>query len=439
MNRFQLANRPLETVESHKRSGRSSLRAVVGVLAGIVFLALPLPAQNSHGTGTRSVDGIYRGTIGAQEIVVELRGPLYGDHAENYADARDHQTYPIEGYYFYRRHGVSIDLVGTPQGDGILRLREYRQPGFRRDAEFTADWRLTMGEGKATGIFCKCDLSQPSASAGPRQKISLTRVSQKLTPDSSWQNYKANSGNTYFDLLLDFLLQQGPEIQVSPEVAYSMRTDPRFKVSLPRLTRFPNAAVMARINRDLDADLTDNRLWAAAVLSGGEFSGTFGGSYDEKTTVNFFLPDVLSLLVETQWYSGGAHPNEGGYGHNYDLHTGKRFEIEEALQTSSGGAAEAQSAAILAKLYLRHYVKPAPGEAPVDNCEEIVREIVSGKDVPFGPLLYLSQKGLVIDPPLPHMVRACGPAVTVPYRELRSFVKRGTILRLLVDARTANK
>ncbi len=431
MNRFQLAKRPLETVESHKRSGRSSLRAVVGVLAGIVFLALPLSAQN------RSVDGIYRGAIGNQEIVVELRGPLDGEYAENYADARDSRTYPIEGSYFYRRHGVSIDLVGTPQGDGVVRLREYRQIGAA--AEFRAEWRLTMREGKATGTFCKCDLSQPSASAGPRQKISLTRVSQKLTPDSSWQNYKANSGNSYYDLLLDFPLQQGPEIQVSPEIAYSMRTDPRFKVSLPRLTRFPNAAVMARINRDLDADLTDNRLWAAAVLSGGEFSGTFGGSYDEKTTVNFFLPDVLSLLVETQWYSGGAHPNEGGYSHNYDLHTGKRFAIEEALQTSSGGAAEAQSAAILAKLYLRHYVKPAPGEAPVDNCEEIVREIVSGKDVPFGPLLYLSQKGLVIDPPLPHMVMACGPAVTVPYRELRPFVKRGSMLRLLVDARTANK
>jgi len=431
VNRFQLAKRPLETVESHKRSGRSSLRAVVGVLAGIVFLALPLPAQN------RSVDGIYRGAIGNQEIVVELRGPLDGKHAENYADARDSRTYPIQGHYFYRRHGVSIDLVGTPQGDGILRLREYRQRGFRQDAEFTADWRLTMGESKATGTFCKCDLSQPSASAGPQQKISLTRVSRKLTPDSGWQNYKPNSGNTYLDLLLDFPLQRGPEIQVSPEVAYRMRTDPRFKVSLPRLTRFPNAVVMARINRDLDAGLTDNRLRAAAFSSVGE--GVFGGFYDETTSVNFFLPHVLSLLVQTQWYYGGAHPNEGGYSHNYNLHTGKRFALEEVFQTSSGGPAEAESAAILAKLYLRHFVKPVSGEAPVDNCEEIVREVVSGKDAPFGPLLYLSQKGLVIDPPLPRAVQVCGPAVTVPYRELRPFVKRGTILRLLVDARTINK
>src|SRR5260370_33322784 len=95
--RLQLAKRPCERVEAHKRSGRSSLRAVVGVLAGIVFLALPLPAQN------RSVDGIYRGAIGNQEIVVELRGPLDGKHAENYADARDSRTYPIQGHYFYPR------------------------------------------------------------------------------------------------------------------------------------------------------------------------------------------------------------------------------------------------------------------------------------------------------------------------------------------------
>jgi hypothetical protein len=436
VNYFALAKRPLETVGSRQRLGGSRLKVVAGVLA---FLALPLHAQNSG--GARSVDGIYRGTIGNQEIVVELRGPLDGEHGENYADAGDDKTYPIQGSYFYRRHGVSIKLVGTPLGNGVVRLREYRH--VVRDDEFTAEWRLTMQEGKAKGTFCKCDLSHPPASAAPPQpgqqlQISLTRVSQHLTPDSGPEDYKPNSGDTYNDLLLDFPLQEGPEIQVSPEIAYRMRTDSRFKVSRPRLTRFPNAAVMERINRDLNADLTQSRLRAAEVLSGGEFGGRFGGIYDEKTTVNFFLPHVLSFVVETQWFSGGAHPNEGGYSIDYDLHTGKRVDLEEAFRTSPEN--EAESGAILAKLYLRHYVKPPREEAPPDiDCEEIVRQRISEKDEPFRPILYLSRKGLVIEPPLPHMVQDCGPPVTVAYSELRPYVQRGSILRFLVDARTAHK
>lgn len=430
MNHLQIAKRPAEAVDSRRRSRRPCSLAAAGFFAGIVALALPLRAEINAGADVGSVDGIYRGTIGNQEIVVELRGPLGGKHGENYANALDNQTYPVEGSYFYRRHGVSIELVGTPLGQGILRLREYRH--IVVEDEFTAEWRLTMQEGKATGIFCKCELSQPSVSAGPRLKISLTRISQKLTPPSGWEKYKPHSGNTYYDLLLDFPLQEGPEIQVSPEIVYKMRTDPRYRASMPRLMRFPNAGVMGKINRDLDADLTHNRLWAAAVLSGGEFGGRFGGIYDEKTTVIFFLADVLSVLVETEWYSGGAHPNEGGYSNNYDLHTGKRFAIEEAFRISPGD--DAESAAVLARLYLRHYVKQPDEEV---DCEEIVREHLSERDLPFNPLLYLSQKGLVIDPPLPYMVKACGPAVTIPYPELRRFVKRGSTLRLLVDAKHA--
>jgi len=432
MNACQLAKGLLEKAQSLKPVKRFCLRGMAGLLAGIVFLALPLNAQN--GAGDRSVDGIYSGTIGDQQIVVELRGTLEGKYGENYANAEDSHTYPIRGSYFYRRHGVSIELLGTPLGDSALRLREYRH--IVAADEFTAEWRITMREGKATGTFCKCDLGRPSASAEPRLNISLTRVSKELSPDSGWENYKPNSGNTYYDLLLDFPLQPGREIRVGPQVTYRMRTDARFRVSRPQLMRFPKAAVMAEINRDLDADLTHNRLWAAAVLSGGESGARFGGIYDEKTTVNVFLPHILSVLVETEWFSGGAHPNEGGYSLNYDLHTGKRFDLEEAFQTSPGN--EAESGAVLAELYLRHYVKPPAGEAAVDDCEKIVSESVSRKDVPFRPLLYLSKEGLAIEPPLPHAVQACGPGVTVPYRELQPFVKSGSPLRSLVDARASN-
>jgi len=435
------ASTPSETAEPQKLSRRFCWRVVAGLLAGIGFLGLPLHAENNIRASVGSVDGIYRGTIGNQEIVVEISGPLDGEHGENYADADDLQTYPIQGSYFYRRHGVSIDLVGTPLGKGVVRMRE------SWDDEFTAEWRLTMRGGRATGIFCRCDLSQRTAATGRLPKISLKRVSRKLTPDSGWEQYKPHSGNTYYDLLLDFPLQHGPEIHVNQEIAYAMRTDARFKISEPRLTRLPRPHAMAGINRDLDAEFAQNRLSAAAACSPGPQVVNCVGFYSTTTAVSVFPPDILSILVEFKWFSGGVHPGEGGYSINYNLHTGKRFTLQDAFQTSSASSAKAEVAGVLAKLYLRHYVKPHVDrrtyaklsvQAARRDCEQVVRQSMSRKDEPFSPLLYLSQKGLVIEPILAHGDSECGPPVTVPYCELRPFVKRGSTLRLLIDARTLN-
>ena len=453
--------------------GRSRWLAVVV----IAFLALSLRAQSGGrafiaAQDQRTIDGIYRGMIGGAEVVVELRGPLQGEHAKHYAHAGDKDTYPIHGSYFYRRHGVSIELVGTPLGDGVAGLREYKRKDAERD-EFTAEWRLSWsasasgcGEGnagdaakgsstparqnravrgpgcapvKATGTFCKYDPEDsgraefPSAPACKRPlKILLTRVSRALTPGAK---YKPHSGNTYYDLLLDFPLQESPEIQVSPEVAYRMRTDPRFKVSRPRLTRFPDTGVMARINRDLNSNFTESRLQAAETLSEGE-SGGFEAFYEETASGNFSLPYVFSFLVETQSFTGGAHPNEGGYSLNYDLRTGKRFELEEAFQTSPGS--KDSSGPILAKLYLRHYVKPPEKDAPPDtDCGKVVREKLSLGG--FRPLLFLNQDGLAIEPPLPHVLIACGPSVTVPFGELRPYVRKESPLGPLVEERSEKK
>ncbi|HEY6351980.1 MAG TPA: hypothetical protein VI636_21505 [Candidatus Angelobacter sp.] len=409
------------------------------VLAGL-FIALTQVAQPMHAEGVPgSINGIYRGTIGREQIVLEMGvEPPSGDN-QSTGDSRDRKTYPIEGRYFYRRYGVDIRLVGMPLGDESFRLREYRRVP---DDEFSAEWRLKVQGDRAVGTFCKCEMGDPSKPPGPLLKISLRRVSPEF-----YREFEAKDQDSYHEMLLDFPLTSGPEIEASTEIAYRMQSDPRFGVIRLQLTRFPDAGVMARINREMARELKWDRWRAAANLSEGQFGAGVGGFYDESVSVNFFLPDVLSVLVDQAWYWGGAHANQSTYSLNYSLHTGKRFRLDQALQSSAGGASAKDVAVLLGNLYLQHYVKPSDayggpyekpsGEVVQMDCKEIIRESTSGKDEPFSATLYLSEKGLVIAPALSYIQKECGPPITIPYRELRPFVKPHSMLRLVVDAKAS--
>ena len=413
---------------------RACLRSMASAIVATLWLCRPLMAAAPPG----SIDGIYRGTIGHHAIVLEISRSYPSEQGTNYDDPEDSRTYPITGHYFYRRHGISIDLAGMPMANGSLRIREYRHID-PLPYEFMADWRLRFNHGKATGIFCKCDLSGLGQPAGTLLKISLTRVSPRLTPPESWEIYKPHAGIAYYDLLLDFPLLIGPEKEVSEAIAYRMRTDPRFNVSRPELTRFPDARVMARINSDLDKDFTDTRLSAAADLAGGQYGSVKGGFYDETVNTNAVPPDVLAVLIESSWYSGGAHPNEGSYTLNYDLHTGKRFTLENSFRAPGGSTDEEDIATALARLYRRHYVKPPPTAAPED-CDIVFERNTSGdisRTEAFSPrnaTLFMAKNGLLIIPLFQSRPDSgCAPAITVPYRELIPYVKKGSLLRTVVE------
>lgn len=400
-----------------------------------LLLSAPLIADDQHG----SIDGIYRGTIGHHTIVLEISRRSVAEQGTNYDEPEDRNTYPVTGSYFYRRHGVSIDLAGMPLADGSLRLREYRKRGAL-PYEFPAEWRLRFDDDTATGHFCKCDLSASARPGVPLLKIALRRVSRKTPSPEEWEHYKPHSGNAYYDLLLDFPLEIGRENGVTAAIAYRMRTDPRLNVSRPELTRFPDARVMARINAGLDAEFVESRVWASRCISAGRIGGVEGGSYDEIISVNVVQPVVLSLLVTSSWYTGGAHPNEDAYTLNYDLHTGKRFTLEKSFRAPGGGTAEADIAAVLARLYRRHYVKPLRIVAGED-CDIVLNQDTSGDEnltQVFSPgnALFISKSGFVVIPALVHADVGCGPPIAVPYREIRPYVKKHSLLRTVVERET---
>ena len=107
------------------------------------------------------------------------------------------------------------------------------------------------------------------------------------------------------------------------------------------------------------------------------------------------------------------------------------FKLEEAFQTFPGNEG------VLTKLYLRHYVKPSKEDtSPDTDCGQVVREELAIGGPPF---LYLSKKGLVIDPIFRPMLKSCGPSVTVPFGELRPYVRKESPLGPLVEERSEKK
>lgn len=235
---------------------------------------------------------------------------------------------------------------------------------------------------------------------------------------------------------------------MAPGIAYKMQIDPRFHVSQPQLTHYPDHGVMTRMNRDLQSEFTYRQLWTAACLSVGELHGTFGGSYAEIATVVGFLPDIFSVVVKRSWYCGAAHGNGGVYALNYNLHTGKRLILDTAFQTAGGSSAEPELAALFLKLYEQHYSKPPDaysgsyigpsGVAVPMDCKEIIQQNMLGHSDSLPATLYLTETGLVIRPVLPYVLDSCGAETTIPYSELRPFIKRQSILHSWVESRFGN-
>lgn len=358
-----------------------------------------------------AIDGVYRGTIGKQAIVLEIGAT--DPHRHDAFTDEDVPNHAIEGRYFYRQHGVGILVEGTVLKDGSLRLQEYqhRKPSG-------AEWRLWFHQDSANGFFCRCDARQ-SRPPAPHDglSISLTRVSHGFDPGLGSLGLADNPtpDQAYYDLLLDFPLQTGPEIPAGEWGAYVMQTDERFKVVLPHLTRFPDKQVMSRVNQDLAARLKGGRLAAADCLQGLDFNS---GSWDEEVHVGVFTERILSIVRDEEYFCGGAHPDGGPDPILYDMRTGRDLDMKDVFkvqETSAtleyGSVPQGATHSLLLGLYKKHYVRPD------SECDE--NEI--GDDTAIK--MYFDQTGLVIAPELSHATRGCGPAITIPYPELRPFLR----------------
>ncbi len=409
-------------------------------LGAVLLLGMLATGRAQDKTGEGSIDGVYRGILGKQEIVLEI------------GEADDKQKGDaITGRYFYRQHGVAIFVKGARLEDGGVRLQEYQPDQDHSSLVPTgAEWHLKFNGGHAVGFFCKCDVRRLIPATFRKLNLSLTRVSKGFDPRFGEGNSKSVPDQAYYDLLLDFPLHDRPEVSINDEIAYTMRDDPRFKsVSVPQLTRFPDAKVIAKVNQSLTERLRKLRLSAAQYIQG---EGFMGGDFQSQDRITFLTRDLLNVVGGSSYYSAGmAHPEYSGLDVlTYDLHTGESFDFTkyfeeqidpaflkkytEATEKNGKGDSGDQDSAtpaglLVVDLYLRYY---APSAENAEQCSRLMapesKEWMANE---LGPL-WPEATGLVISQSpdaLSHVAIVCARDVVVPYSEVLPLLMKDSALR----------
>jgi hypothetical protein len=187
----------------------------------------------------------------------------------------------------------------------------------------------------------------------------------------------------------------------------------------PRLTRFPDAAVMAKVNAGLAAKEKQNHADYRDCLSGLR---DIGEKPDKDTwsvavSVTYLSARFMSVNAVASNYCGGAYPNNATQTPvTFDLSTGREIDWKAAFKPSFFGGA-------LTRLYRAAYPKSADAEC---------RKFVTEQD-PFetsdGAIFRLQTgKGLVVLPDLPHVVQACAEEETLPVAKLAPYLKKPDLL-----------
>lgn len=190
----------------------------------------------------------------------------------------------------------------------------------------------------------------------------------------------------------------------------------------PRLTQFPDASVMARVNAAIAAKQDQNHADYKECLSDLHNAGEKpdGDTWMVTVKVGYLSQRYFSLQVTSSNYCGGAYPNNGiETPVTFDLATGRELDWKAAFKP--GFLTDRLNA-----LYRAAYPKNADAD-----CRKFVHD-----QPPFGTaddaiFKLETGKGLVVLPDFPHAVQACAEEMTLPAARIAPFLKNATLLNEL--------
>lgn len=384
---------------------------------------------------------VYEGTLqGAGAVVMEL-------------DNRPAADGSISGRYFYAQHGVDIPLHGTPAEliEPLVRTQlpdEARSPlGFGEQADFdhaAATWHGTRDKGGYRGRWT-------DARTGKTRSFTLRRIAEYdpdvVAPGSVEAVTNSIAGGVgsgiasgvaidmrqapYATLKLAGHAQPaGPEIG-SGTVAYRMWRDPRTKLMYPRLSRHPDPAVMARVNRLLEQQHWQMNLAALECAStrytdDGPAAGSLGDYDDEQVTVTWLSPAALGIVESGSTYCGGAHPNNHYDPVTFDLLRGTYLDWNRVIDaTTVGKDGDPGTSPAMVSFITRLRDKATQGEHVTDGesdsmaCADVFPQYLAFEfDAPGKLSFVVSGIG--------HAMGAClGPQLDAPFAALAPILKPG--------------
>jgi hypothetical protein len=177
----------------------------------------------------------------------------------------------------------------------------------------------------------------------------------------------------------------------------------KYDVAWVRLTeRFPDAAVRARVNRDLEREARSHICRAG---DGRHLEAEFSMEVSYRST------RLLGVSTMEFVFCGGAYPTHGTRGLMYDLRTGRRLEVEQEVADSAAFARFRDARVEAAR----------PDDA--EDCPH------AGE---YWSYIYILKPGnLSVTQDFPNMIKACAHETLIPHADLIPYLKPASPLRAL--------
>jgi hypothetical protein len=373
------------------------LNALVGSVRGagmpriLVVVVLTLPSTAAAQPDTAGT-GFYRGTI--------IRGTRPG--ALEVAMSLCTEGSSIRGSYFYLSVGTDIALRGTHAQDGTLELEETSSKGVvtgrwtgRLGATFKGTWTPPKGNGLEFELtrVGPIPADSPPGDTGARVQRPCSDIGYRMVRMNRPGSFDGGKSTAAF---------------------------------FPRLVRFRDREIMARLNSSLDeaaSDWFDEMRDEAENSCDGPASGRLEDAnhyYETEVAVEYASHDVLSIRVRGDRGCNGPTGVNGLLDGSvtYDLRTGDRVFLDELFREDISWA---EVNRLLFAYQLAEAAKPKG-----DEC------LAGYKDLDaYGLGFHVAADGLVVQPralDLMSDVRHCWQRTLVPYAVLRTAARPGSVL-----------
>jgi len=196
----------------------------------------------------------------------------------------------------------------------------------------------------------------------------------------------------------------------------------------PRLTAFPNPAIMTKVNKALaDQEAQDRDTRSDCIKSVLEAKQKPGAdTYETAISVTYLSAHYLSVNVVSSYDCAGPYPTNGAEAPlTFDLTTGELIDWKTVFKPRFLPPDEGEDSAhpsALARLYKGRYRR---GETATDDCPGVIAD----PSVSLSPIFWLSAKaGLVVEPDFPHVDAACADDLNLSAADLAPYVKSALFL-----------